>query len=316
VKNKPRILLFVIIMFSLIAYGAVRNLYEKEKIEYVQKVKGTVRQIHKEKRKIEFGEWLSLFPEKGQTFEQYLISDPVVPSGDRKYIYIRPIGKFNDKQLDILKLTAEFMGIYFNLPVKIRPIVSLDVVPTSAMRKYARRSIQVWAPYILNDILIPELPLDAVVSIALTSSDLYPEESWNYVFGLAYLKKRVGVFSMYRYGDPEKSAYDFKRVLLRTLKLATHETGHMFSIDHCKAFECNMNGSLSLPESDRNPLWLCPEDLAKLSYGVNFDSIERYKKLADFCKKNGLGKEYAFYKKSIKILEREGIAAFKKSSEK
>src|SRR3712207_7363776 len=45
---------------------------------------------------------------------------------------------------------------------------------------------------------------------------------------------------------------DFKLTLLRTLKIAAHETGHMFSVRHCTKYECVMNGSNHLGETDRS----------------------------------------------------------------
>src|SRR5689334_18884031 len=41
------------------------------------------------------GEWLSLHHEDGQTFHQYLASHPVLPQGDRRVIYIQPLGGFS-----------------------------------------------------------------------------------------------------------------------------------------------------------------------------------------------------------------------------
>ena len=39
--------------------------------------------------------------------------------------------------------------------------------------------------------------------------------------------------------------------VLRSLKVLSHEAGHMFSLHHCTRFECLMNGSNSLDEMDR-----------------------------------------------------------------
>jgi len=44
-------------------------------------------------------------------------------------------------------------------------------------------------------------PSDAYAMLAVTMTDFYPKESWNYVFGHASLKRWVGVFSFARY-DP------------------------------------------------------------------------------------------------------------------
>src|SRR6185369_17617532 len=109
----------------------------------------------------------------------------------------------------------------------------------------SRRSLDTGSPqlltsYILNEILKQRLASDAVASIAFTATDLWPGEGWNFVFGQAMLHDRVGVWSIARFGDPGKSPEDFQRALLRTLKIAVHETGHMLSMAHCTAYRCVM----------------------------------------------------------------------------
>ena len=59
------------------------------------------------------------------------------------------------------------------------------------------------------------------------------------------------------------------------------------------------------------PLALCPECLAKVCWATSADPVERFKKLADFCKSAGLEDEQAFYEKSIRALEGAPPAATK-----
>lgn len=55
------------------------------------------------------------------------------------------------------------------------------------------------ADTILN-LLVSRVPKDAYAMIAVTNFDLYGSK-WNFLYGLARLKQRVGVFSFARY-DP------------------------------------------------------------------------------------------------------------------
>ena len=55
----------------------------------------------------------------------------------------------------------------------------------------------------------PRRPEDAVAVLGLTTSDLWPGEGWNFVFGQASLRDRIGVWSLYRFGDPERSDADY-----------------------------------------------------------------------------------------------------------
>lgn len=125
----------------------------------------------------------------------------------------------------------------------------------------------------------------------------------NFVFGQANLSQRVGVWSLFRLGRPDLSDDDFRFTLLNTLKIAAHETGHMFSIQHCTKYECVMNGTNSLDETGRHPLDACPECMAKLCWAAGADPRERYLRLAAFCAEHGLAAEQSFFEASARALE-------------
>ncbi len=76
--------------------------------------------------------------------------------------------------------------------------------------------------------------------------------------------------------------------LLRSWKLLSHETGHMFGLHHCRQFECLMNGSNSLDETDRSSATLCPLCLAKLAWNLHFDVRVRYAKLLAITQREGM----------------------------
>jgi archaemetzincin len=263
-----------------------------------------LRPLHQKKTAPGPSDWLAQHDEPGQTFEEYLSSHPVMPDAAHNIIYIQPLGEFSEKHREILKLTADFLGRFFNLPVITKPRLPFSIIPDRARRTHPSwGDRQIHAGYVLDDVLRPRLPRDACVYIGLTASDLWPGRGWNFVFGMASLRERVGVWSLYRYGDPATDDEAFRLCLRRTLKVATHETGHMFSLLHCTAYECNMNGSNHLAESDRCPLWLCPECMAKICRLTGVQPVERYRRLAGFCEDNGLKEELDFFRKSIKALE-------------
>lgn len=221
-------------------------------------------------------------------------------------VYIQPLGEFSETQQRILNCTTEYMHLYFGLPVKKLPQLSLDVIPPKARRVHPSWGMdQILSTYVLEQVLIPRVSRDAVAVLALTASDLWPGEGWNFVFGQASLQSRVGVWSIYRNGDPEVGNDAFRLCLRRTLKTATHETGHMFSMLHCTTCECNMCGSNHRAESDRHPLWLCPTCLAKLTWATGTEPIGRYRRLAAFCRENVLVEEAEFFGKSVEVLEGE-----------
>ena len=278
---------------------AESKLGDELSIEQLEKTREALRPLHVRLGPPKPGEWLEKHPETGQTFDEYVASKPVTPQGVRKTIYVQPIGEYTATERKIVNLTAEFLSLYFNCPVKVKQDLPLDLIPAKA-----RREGQLLTGYILSDILAPRLPDDAAAYLALTSNDLWPGEGWNYVFGQASLNQRVGVWSLHRYGDPDASEAAYQLCLLRTLKVAAHETGHMFSILHCTAYECCMCGANHLRESDSKPLALCPECVVKVCWAGKADPVERYQKLAEFCRKHGLTDEARFYEKSIEVLKK------------
>ena len=246
-------------------------------------------------------DWLDNHSEPGQTFGEYSRSRHIRLTEKRNVLYVLPLGEFDDKQMEIVKLSAEFLGHFFMCEVKTLETQDLDVIPEKARRvhpQWGMRQIHSW--HVLHRVLAPQLPDDAVALIALTSSDLYPQESWNFVYGQASLSKRVGVWSIFRNGDPET---EFETVLLRTLKTATHETGHMFSIEHCIAYECNMCGANNRQESDQHPAYLCPECLPKIWWSTHCDPAERFEKLQKFCEANNLPEEADYYRRALEIVK-------------
>ena len=115
----------------------------------------------------------------------------------------------------------------------------------------------------------------------------------------------MGIWSINRNGVPGEGEEGFKLCLVRTIKTAVHETGHMFSMHHCTAYECVMCGSNSLEESDRKPLHLCPECLAKVCWATQADPVARYQRLISFCQENGIEPERTFFETSIEALQVE-----------
>jgi archaemetzincin len=247
-------------------------------------------------------DWLAHNAEPGQSFSDYIGSEPRTPQGSRQIIYIQPIGDFNATQRVILDLAADYVGRCFNLPVTVLPGLSLSILPPSANRTNPRfRTRQVLTTYIIN-LLRERLPEDAMALMAFTAADLTPGEGWNYVFGQASTRDRVGVWSLYRFGDPVKSKTAFRHSLLRTLKLASHEAGHMFSMLHCTRYECNMSGTNSIEETDGRPLAECPECMAKICWAVRCEPVSRFKRLAEFCSEHSLEAERKFFEASINTL--------------
>lgn len=255
------------------------------------------------------GEWLASHPERPETYKQYIFGKPIRATRERRTIWIQPIGEFTPEQRKIVELSSEFLGHYYQLPVRIAKDWKMDVIPAEARRENPIQGHpQIQSIYILHDLLRPALPKDAAALIAFTAVDLWPGEGWNFVFGQASLQDRVGVWSLKRFGDPSKSEEEFRRTLRRTLKTAAHETGHMFSLPHCVYFECCMNGSNHLEEADGQPLSVCPQCLAKLCFATGADPKKRFESLVGFAKEHELPEERRMWERSLESLDGKAVS--------
>jgi archaemetzincin len=240
-------------------------------------------------------DWVATHDEPGQTFDQYLKSRPQrVGTRGRKFIYLQPIGKFPEKAPKMETLKKHLEAYFHPVPVKLLQPVILKPSP-----RIKTRGDQVNCTDLLN-VLQTWVPKDACVLMAVTMKDLYPGPEWNFVFGVARLKRRCGVFSFARYGVEE----DQKLALMRALKVISHETGHAFGIKHCIHFHCLMNGSNGLEETDWAPLHFCPACLRKLHWALRFSPSARYQKLATFLQGNDFEKESEWFTNRIEVIEK------------
>ena len=249
------------------------------------------------------GDWLAEHREKGQTFEQYVNSGPTLATPERNKIVILPLGEFNEAQKRVLNCVAEFMSSFYGLTVLVQERISLRSVRNKVERIHPEwGDRQILSKWVLDTVLAERLPADAAAYLCLTTSDLWPGRGWNFVFGEASLKDRVGVWSMYRYGDPSAGEQEFRTCLRRILATAAHETAHMFGMRHCAAYSCGMCGSNSLGESDRRPIHFCPQCTPKIAWATGVDLVERAKKLGAFCSRVGLMEEARYYAKTSELL--------------
>lgn len=208
------------------------------------------------------GDWLMDHEESGQSFEDYCSSSPIRSTRERPFLYIVGMGEASEQKLKILKTIQKGLSAFYQIPVRILS----DLPHPSIPQEHIRENGQWDAKWIIDEILPEHFPDSAMALIAFTERDLYPGNDWNYVFGLASLKNRVGVWSYARFECECAGDIAEKMCYMRTLHVAIHETGHMFGIKHCIGFECCMNGSNSLFELDRQENRMCHECLAKLCW--------------------------------------------------
>lgn len=259
------------------------------------------------------GEWLFHFHEPGQSFKEYVRSNPVRVSARHQVLVFQPVGPFSSVEQDIINKATLFAGIWFDLPIRIERAIPLPENGWHRIRHFPWQDTptkQYQTGYFLQELLPGRLPEDAVCYLAITLADLYPDEQWNFVFGQASLSDRIGVFSMVRYfarfWGEEETGESCTVALRRCCKVLVHEVGHIFGLAHCTYYRCAMNGSNSLEESDNRPLRLCPVCLKKLGWNRQFDTIRRYEKLKTFFEQYHLKEEAAWTAKRLDKIGQHG----------
>jgi archaemetzincin len=253
------------------------------------------------------GDWLAVHREPGQTFPDFLKSKPNRPDKRRNKIYLQPLGSFPKAQAPPVETLKAYAAAYFAMPVQVLPpIVLSDSNITTRINPHTKNR-QILTGDVLA-LLRKSLPADAFCLLAITMQDLYPDPSWNFVFGQASLRDRVAVYSFARY-DPafygDKRPKDYEELLLRrSCKVLVHETTHMFGLRHCIYFRCVLNGSNHLQESDSRPLHLCPVCLRKLHHSIAFDVVRRYQDLQKFYQDTAFNDETRWLTNRLKwVLE-------------
>lgn len=197
------------------------------------------------------------------------------------------------------------MASFFGLTVRVQETIPLQSVENKVQRIHPEwGDRQILSRWVLHTLLKGRLPADGAAYLCLTTSDLWPGRGWNFVFGEASLKRRVGVWSTYRFGDPSAGELEFRTCLRRILAIAVHETAHMFGLQHCTAHSCGMCGTNSLSESDRRPIHFCPQCTPKIAWATGVDLIKRARTLSAFCSRAGLTEEARFYAESAELLAR------------
>ena len=147
-------------------------------------------------------DWLANHEEHGQTFEEFQRCRANVPTAERNVIYIASLTMKTPDEGEVphavISLLAEYATIFFGFPVKQMQLGdALANKVRTRINQFTGRP-QAHAADILRE-LATHVPANAFTLGAITTCDLYPRDSWNFVFGLADLRARVGVYSLARY---------------------------------------------------------------------------------------------------------------------
>ena len=244
-------------------------------------------------------DWLAKHSEEGQTVPESLARLPQLkPHSTQKLLAVLPLGNFGVESPSLEALQA-YASAFFGMETRLMKAIQIEQVPAKRRLHPVTQHKQV----LTTDILawMPgQKTAETYAMLAVTMEDLYPQESWNYVFGQALLSGGAGGFSFARYhpaflpGElvpPAMSDLDHRLMLKRSAKVLSHEMTHMFGLQHCVFYECLMNGSNHLAETDSRPMHLCPVCLRKLHAAIGMNLESRGEALLAFYLKHGFSSE-------------------------
>ncbi|KAG2460515.1 AMZ2 protein, partial [Polypterus senegalus] len=150
-------------------------------------------------------DWILAHPESTQDFEAFY-KNPYrkTPNKGRNTVYILTIGSFGTSE-DSTRLYVEWLqeyceAFYYGLAVRLLEPVSVSETACAFRINENTCNLQIHAGSLLH-YLKKRKPKDAFCIVGITMIDLYPEDSWNFVFGQASLTEGMGIFSFARYDD-------------------------------------------------------------------------------------------------------------------
>jgi archaemetzincin len=144
-------------------------------------------------------------------------------------IYIQPLGKYSH---DDAVLIQQALSDFYKMPVRILPRVEL---PAEA---YAPGHKRYRAEKLLD--YLDRMPSDGYRLVGLTDADISTTKDkiqYYGIIGLAVEPGRECVISSYRC---RLNAKDAAQARVRLAKVAVHEVGHTFGLDHCATIGCLM----------------------------------------------------------------------------
>ncbi|XP_010775488.1 archaemetzincin-2 [Notothenia coriiceps] len=150
-------------------------------------------------------DWISAQPEEHQDFESFY-RDPSrkTPNASHNTIYIQTICSFGgagvQKDQCVEWLREYCQAFFYGLSVKLLPAVTVAETKCSFRVNSDSHNLQILTGDLLQ-FLWSRKPADAFCIVGITMIDLYPKDSWNFVFGQASLSNGMGVFSFSRYDD-------------------------------------------------------------------------------------------------------------------
>jgi archaemetzincin len=201
--------------------------------------------------------------ERGQTFEEFVALQQVLPTATAERIVFQPLEPFAERDRARVEPLCVYLAEFFVSDVKIAP--AMEIPPE--VRREARMQGDLRA---IVDYLAEQRRTGGLMCLGIGSRDA----------GLAGLPFAFGPGDA-RLRTAACSVAHVEGDLRRAKKMLAHATGHALGMLHCIFYRCLMNGCSSRAELDAEPDDLCPVCLRKLVHGRAIDLAWRYDALGD-----------------------------------
>ncbi|MDR2391645.1 MAG: archaemetzincin [Planctomycetota bacterium] len=244
------------------------------------------------------GDWRTLVREPEQDFDQF-VRDSRRSGGT---LVVQPIGDLPADQRRAIGHVLDAISAFFGVQAICASPISLSVLPSGCFRTTDGWK-QINAEALMSGTLGPLVGGGVAAIVAVTDLDLYPGGDWPFesAFGWSSYDQGTAVVSTARIID--RSPANRGRNLFRLTKLFIHELSHTYALKHCSLFNCLMNGSGNLRESDAKPLSLCPDCLAKLSLVTGRDPGAHVAEMIGLCRAKGFSADARYYRLASRALK-------------
>lgn len=229
-----------------------------------------------------------------QSYDDFRIAIPFRPNTTNNSLEILLVGDDEALQqaLKLESITAH-LEAFLGLRVTVRP-AALKLGPWARPRRSADGYEQVGAHFLLAH-MEGTLDIRSTCTIGLTTKDLYPPRSYDFVTGMTDKPHRVGVFSLARYfastlgpegGIKRQEGYQQDAMLREVLTMCFVKSIARESLKLCGMGECHLLSCLMNPFPGHEPqavnelpLELCCICLRKLQWITQADLMDRFARL-------------------------------------
>jgi archaemetzincin len=221
---------------------------------------------------------------------------PAYEAAQDRPLELRPVWPLLEKDLGAL---AESLGRRTGLPV----VIGAPVVAPRALWHPRRRQLQ--AERVL-DWLFYQRPPELWGVMAVTADDLSTTEE-EMIYGLANLRDRVAVVSLYRFA-PELASDNpdtRQRAQEQLSRAAFHEVGHMLGLPHCERRGCLMGAIKHRDEIGPRtaPCADCVRSLQRRLKAAPAPVMETLYRGDGYFHRGHLDEAHAHYLRALELLE-------------